>query len=87
MYIVFVYLYSLYFPCILLSTFHHLTGLMKAYSSLILMAQPSYDLSLLFKVYGLLLKKASVQCNLDWNAIYKFFMTMADHLKLVIVHK
>ena len=58
-------------------------GLMKAYSSLILIAQPSYDQSLLFKVYGLLLKKASAQCNLDWNAIYGFFMTMADRLKLV----
>jgi len=71
---------SFYYLC-----HYFLTGLVKTYSSLILMSQSSYDLSLLFKVYGLLLKKASVQCNLDWNAIYKFFLRMADCLKLVSV--
>ena len=62
---------------------HNTAGLLRVYSSLILNAQTSYDMSLLYRVFGLLIKEASVQCNLDWAGLYQFFTDAVNSLRCV----
>ena len=40
-------------------------------------------MSLLYKVFGLLLKEACVQCNVDWAEIYQFFTDVVNSLRFV----
>ena len=60
-----------------------ITGLLRVYSSLIINAHTSYDMSLLYRIFGLLLTEAYTQCNLDWGGLYLFFSDVVKSLRLV----
>ena len=62
---------------------NNVVGLLKVYSSLILNTQTSYDISLLYRIFGLLLKEGSAQCNLDWSGLHQFFTTTVNSLRFV----
>lgn len=66
-------------PCVCLppSMWH---GLLRVYSSLIINAHTSYDMSLLYRIFGLLLTEAYTQCNLDWGGLYLFFSDVVKSL-------
>ena len=59
------------------------TGLLRVYSSLIINVHTSYDMSLLYRIFGLLLMEAYTQCNLDWGGLYLFFSDVVKSLRLV----
>ena len=64
---------------------YDIVGLLRVYSSLILNTQTSYDISLLYRIFGILLKEAYTQCNLDWCNLYQFFTTVINSLRLVFL--
>ena len=71
---------------VLITSNDGITGLLRVYSSLVLNPQTNYDISLLYKIFGLLLKESYTQCNLDWCNLYQFFTKVIKSLRLVCVY-
>ena len=71
---------------VLITSIDGITGLLRVYSSLVLNPQTNYDISLLYKIFGLLLKESYTQCNLDWCNLYQFFTKVIKSLRLVCVY-